>query len=188
MGKSIRSKQKRAFRAIKRKEVNGPAERKKKMETLSNLRRCIGAQTSGAASVDQLRAMISGAAPTTQPAQPRDALPDASDTLGLSKFKNEMDAAEAEVIAKQNDHFHFKRTVAPDWEEPLLWKTRGPSTKMLEELLQARIAAEREKNAMALDGMDVRARRKEETRRRERRAKKKKQAKKRRRANNVSRP
>ena len=186
MGKSIRSKSKRAFRAIKRKELHAPAERKKKMETLSNLRRCIGSQTSATASADQLRAMVSGSAPTTLPVQARGALPDACEGLGLTKFKDEMDAAEADVIAKQNDHFHFKRTVAPDWEEPVMWRTAGPSTKKLEDMLEARLQAELARNAPAAD--DVRARKKEETRRRERKAKKKQQMKRRRRANNVKRP
>ena len=184
MGKSIRSKSKRAFRAIKRKELHGPAERKKKMETLSNLRRCIGSQTSATASANQLRAMVNGSAPTTLPG--RGVLPDGSEGLGLTPFKDEMDAAEERVIAKQNDHFHFKRTVAPDWEEPVMWRTSGPSAKKLEDMLQARLQAELAKNAPAAD--DVRARKMEETKRRERKAKKKQQTKRRRRANNVRRP
>ena len=176
------------FRAIKRKEVNGPAERKKKMETLSNLRRCIGSQTSASASVDELRSLIRGEAPTT--ASGVRTLPDSSESLGLDKFKAEMDEAEADVIAKQNDHFHFKKTVAPDWEEPVLWKNSSstPDKSMLNLLLEERLKAEAERNAMDLDGMDVRSRKREEARKRERRAKKKRQMKKRRRANNVQRP
>ena len=110
-----------------------------------------------------------------------DAVPEPIHDYGRAKA-----AAEADVIAKQNDHFHFKRTVAPDWEEPVMWRTAGPSTKKLEDMLEARLQAELARNAPAAD--DVRARKKEETRRRERKAKKKQQMKRRRRANNVKRP
>ena len=186
MGKSIRSKSKRKFRAIKRKEVFGPAAKIKQFEALSNLRRSVGLQTSARASVEELRAMLAGRAPvpptTTASAG---ALPDASDALGLGKWREDMDKAEQGVLDRQNDHFSFKSVAAPDYQAPVAWKTSAPDKKMVQLLLQERERAEAEMDVVV--DAAVLAKREEMVKRAKRNKDKKKKAK-RRKGNNVQRP
>jgi hypothetical protein len=134
MGKSIRSKSKRKFRAIRRRDTYGPAAKIKQFEALSNLRRCIGNQRPDKQSVDNLRAMISGEASTTE--MHAGNLPDASDALGLAQYKDDMDKAEKDAIERRTGHFSFKTTAAPDYQEPVLWKTLEPDTKFHQRLVK----------------------------------------------------
>ena len=123
MGKSIRSKSKRKFRAIRRRDTYGPVEKKRQFEALSNLRRCVGNQTATRQSVDKLRALVRGEI-------------------------SEMDEAEKEALHKVNGHFSFKTTAAPDYQIPVLWKTSEQDTRMTQQLLKER---ELVKNGMVLD-------------------------------------
>jgi hypothetical protein len=134
MGKSIRSKSKRKFRALRRKNTYGPAARKKQMESLSNLRRCIGNNQASRETVDKLKALLRGDGATTDTAN--EALPDASEMLGLTQWKEEMDQAEKEALHRVNGHFSFKTTAAPDYKEPVLWKTSEADLRMTQQLMK----------------------------------------------------
>jgi hypothetical protein len=148
MGKSIRSKSKRKFRAIRRRDTYGPVEKKRQFEALSNLRRCVGNQTATRQSVDKLRALVRGEISEMDTVTTGPALPDATDILGLSKYKAEMDEAEQEALHKVNGHFSFKTTAAPDYQIPVLWKTSEQDTRMTQQLLKER---ELVANGMVLD-------------------------------------
>lgn len=138
MGKSIRSKSKRKFRAVRRRDIYAPDQRKKQMEALSNLRRSIGSQHSTSAnSIDTLRAMVRGEQPSTTPVD-SSVLPDASDALGLSEFKEEMDEAEAAREMSENGHFHFKTR-----KNVKAWHASKPTEKMLSDLLKYREEVEK---------------------------------------------
>ena len=137
MGKSIRSKSKRKFRAIRRRDTYGPVERVRQFEALSNLRRCVGNQSATRQSVEKLRALVRGES-STEEIQPGGTLPDATEMLGLSEWREDMDKAEKEALHRVNGHFSFKTTAAPDYKEPVLWKTVEQDTRMTQTLLKER--------------------------------------------------
>ena len=158
MGKSIRSKSKRHFRSILRASTYKPAQRKRQMEALSNLRRSIGNQTANKDSVESLRALLTGQKPagggrTEEATNPHadGVLPDASAALGLSQWKMEMDDAEKERLELSTGHFHFKAVAAPDYQEAVLWKTSvagADDNGIIEKLLKEREMAA---NGMVID-------------------------------------
>lgn len=151
------------------------------MEALSNLRRCIGNQSADKASVDKLRNMISGStASGTVQRYPTDVgsgdgvLPDASEKLGLSQWKEEMDQAEADSIHRRTGHFTFKTTAAPNYQEPVLWKTLEPDNNFHRQMEIERKLA-KEKMCIDTNGSDDSAK---AMRKKQKAAKKAKQKKK----------
>ena len=151
MGKSIRSKQKRKWRRIKRDKIYKPLAEERLMASLSTLNTAVIVQNGGSGSIGKLKGLINGGITSG------DAVESNPDGLrALDKFSERMKKAKERKEMSKTDHFSFlEKDEIPEWQ------TTNPA---LEAKLLASKTNKKKKKMSSSMKMDV-----EETRGRNRR-------------------
>ena len=129
MGKSVRSKIKRKFRAKRRAEIYKPVENERRYRSLMNLARSQHSQSAHSKDIDVLKAALGTAEDENltqvgQKVYSGDDKPTIDDSAELAanavpvleKHAKQMAEAEARAVAKKNDHFSFlEKEEIPAW-------------------------------------------------------------------------
>ena len=147
MGKSIRSKIKRKWRAVAREKVYKPLAEERLMAQLSNLNRTVQMQNGGSGSLSRLKAVLQGKEVN------EDDLPKPQGLPVLEKFKEKMEAAVARKKARNSFGFSFlEKTEIPDWKITPPAKDTFSARLMREKLRKEEEEKERQ-SMMELDGV-----------------------------------
>ena len=99
MGKSIRSKQKRKWRRIKRDKIYKPLAEERLMASLSTLNTAVIVQNGGSGSIGKLKNLLNG--------NNGDVVANSDGLKALDKFEERMKSATERKEKKKSDHFSF---------------------------------------------------------------------------------
>eukprot|EP00943_MAST-04B_sp_MAST-4B-sp1_P004359 g4359.t1 len=99
MGKSIRSKQKRKWRRIKRDKIYKPLAEERLMASLSTLNTAVIVQNGGSGSIGKLKDLLNG--------NNGDVVANSDGLKALDKFEERMKSATERKEKKKSDHFSF---------------------------------------------------------------------------------
>jgi hypothetical protein len=99
MGKSIRSKQKRKWRRIKRDKIYKPLAEERLMASLSTLNTAVIVQNGGSGSIGKLKDLLNG--------NNDGAVANSDGLKALNKFEERMKSATERKEKKKSDHFSF---------------------------------------------------------------------------------
>ena len=111
MGKSIRSKQKRKWRRIKRDKIYKPLAEERLMAALSTLNTAVIVQNGGSGSIGKLKDLLSGRKNSNAKTSNPDGL------KALHKFNDRMKKATERKETSKKDHFSFlNKEEIPEWQ------------------------------------------------------------------------
>ena len=115
MGKSIRSKQKRKWRRIKRDKIYKPLAEERLMASLSTLNTAVIVQNGGSGSIGKLKDLLRGNDDDAGAGNNAATNPDGLKVL--DKFSDRMDKATEKKEKAKTDHFSFLDKVEiPEWQ------------------------------------------------------------------------
>ena len=102
MGKSIRSKQKRKWRRIKRDKIYKPLAEERLMASLSTLNTAVIVQNGGSGSIGKLKELLNG-----NNTGANGVVANSDGLKALNKFEERMKSATERKEKKKSDHFSF---------------------------------------------------------------------------------